>query len=310
MFDVACIGGIVQDIILFTDKEKIVNSHDVLAKQLFCLESGAKFYLKECYFTPGGGAANIAVGLSRLGLKATIVGRVGNDEFAKDILKQLKKQKVDLSFVQKDETQKTGFSFILSSKQTGEQIIFSFRGANNNLKVPSKGIKAKWFVVSSLSFSNWQKIFNFVLRQKKPILWNPGFVQFSSDLPIFLKFIDKVQIFVVNEDEAREIVFRTTKRKNFSIKEVLKIINSLGPNIVVITQGPKGARAFDGRNFYHCPAKKIKVVQSTGAGDAFISGFLAEYIKKACIYGALEKGIVNSGAVLSKIGAQNGLLKK
>ena len=96
----------------------------------------------------------------------------------------------------------------------------------------------------------------------------------------------------------------------FIIKEVLKIINSLGPNIVVITQGSKGARAFDGKNFYHCPAKKIKVVQSTGAGDAFISGFLAEYIKKACIYRALKKGIVNSGAVLSKIGAQNGLLKK
>ena len=67
--------------------------------------------------------------------------------------------------------------------------------------------------------------------------------------------------------------------------------------------------AFDGKNFYFKKAKKTNIINVTGAGDAFNSGFLAYYMKYASINKALEGGILNSAAVISQIGAQKGLFK-
>ncbi len=311
MLDVVTVGGALQDIIFFSKEAKFfANRKDPLCQKLICFELGDKIYSQEACFTFGGGAANMAVGLSRLGLKTGILARVGNDFRGKEIIENLKKEKVNASYLQIDAKAPTSISFIVSAKNSGKQVIFSYRGANDNLKVPQKKIPAKWFAVSSLSFSNWYRIFDFIIKQKSKILWNPGHPQIRAPFSVFKKYIAQVTIFTVNEDEAREIVFRKLRKKETNLKKLMKEIYLLGPEIVVITRGKRGAVVFDGQNFYSRSAKKTKVVNVTGAGDAFTSGFLAGFIRHSSLEKALEGGILNSASVISKIGAQKGLLFK
>jgi len=310
MFDAVTVGGTVQDIIFITKEGKTIsNYNDPLCQKLIGFEEGAKIYSKEVYFTSGGGAANLAVGLSRFGVKTSILSRLGKDDIGKTIISNLKKEGVDTSNLQLDSHLSTGISFIVSFPKSPKQVIFSYRGANDKLKVPTQKISTRWFVVSSLSFSHWTNILDYIISQKCEILWNPGISQIRIPFSVFSKYLKQIMIFVVNEDEAREIVFRKNKIKKISLKEVIKQIYSLGPKIVVVTQGKNGATAFDGKNFYFKKAKKTNIINVTGAGDAFNSGFLAYYMKYASINKALEGGILNSAAVISQIGAQKGLFK-
>lgn len=299
-----------QDIIFITKEGKIIsNASDPLCLKLIGFEAGSKIYTKKSYFSLGGGASNIAVGLRRLGLKTGLIARLGQDVLGQTIVKELKKEKINTSYLQKDSHLPTGLSFIVSLPKSSEQVIFSSRGANNNLEIPKKKILTQWFAVSSLSFSNWVPILNYLISQNKKILWNPGIAQIRVPFSLLSKYLAKITILVVNEDEAREIIFQKSKKEKISLKSVIKQIYYYGPKIVVVTRGEKGAIVFDGQTFYSQPAKKTRVVNVTGAGDAFISGFLAYFIKYSSVKKALQGGIMNSAAVISKIGAQRGLMK-
>jgi len=79
-------------------------------------------------------------------------------------------------------------------------------------------------------------------------------------------------------------------------------------DVVIITDGKKGAYAFDGENFYYAPIFPTKRVSSLGAGDAFASTFCASCIMGHDILTSLELASINSGYVVTFYGAQEGLL--
>jgi len=92
---------------------------------------------------------------------------------------------------------------------------------------------------------------------------------------------------------------------------LLNILREWGSRVVVITDGHKGAWAYDGKKIYRQKATKHKTVDTTGVGDAFGAGFVAGFIdQSADINQALQWGVVNSGSAVAKIGAQNGLLTR
>ena len=120
----------------------------------------------------------------------------------------------------------------------------------------------------------------------------------------------------MNREEAIEFI-------NFPVRpnddELIKRVHALGPKIVIITYGKKGAKAYDGKNFYEVGALDVVRVDSTGAGDGFTSGFLGKLLKdkinfseinSEIIAEALRWGILNSNSVITKIGAEPGLLTK
>jgi sugar/nucleoside kinase (ribokinase family) len=82
----------------------------------------------------------------------------------------------------------------------------------------------------------------------------------------------------------------------------------MGPKIVCLTDGKKGAYASDGQKIFYSPIKKVKTVDVTGAGDAFASGFLGFYLKGASLKKSLKMGILNSASVVRYIGTTRGLL--
>jgi sugar/nucleoside kinase (ribokinase family) len=322
IFDVITIGGATRDIIFYTDEGELVKGKKLTQKKLLGFEFGAKINLKKVNFNFGGGAANSAVAFSHLGLRTAAILTLGQDDNGLAIKKNLARYKVDTRFVRMKKNLATGFSFILTDEKSREHIAFLYRGANNDLEFRPKDlgkIKNKWFYVGSLSGSNWQRILNRLTTVMKgsrepkiKLAWNPGARQFKTGLKNLAKFLKVTDVLLVNRDEALELVLSVTgaSKKIDQPEILLKILKKYGPRIVVITDGAKGAYAFDGQSIYHAKTLNFRPVDTTGVGDAFGSSFVAGLILfKEDIIRALKLAIINSSFELMEVGAETGLIK-
>lgn len=319
-YDVITIGGATEDITFFTKEGLLVaNRKDILRQKLLAFEYGTKIKIDSSRYTFGGGAANAAVCLARLGMKVASVISIGDDERGRKIVDNLKKYNVDTKFIQKNSGMESGFSFLLIG-QNHEHIVFSNRAANNELKIKSYQLNflkdTKWIYLSSLS-GEWKEDLENIFKIKETkIAWNPGHVQLAAGVGSVKKYLAKTDLLILNKDEAIELVVSDKEYKNKPIKflnnieNLLKIIKSWCAGLVVITNGGYGTDVYDGEKIYRQPAIKAKkVADTTGVGDAFGSSFLAglqiydDNIKKALLLAAK-----NSSSVVTKQGAQNGLL--
>ncbi len=325
-YDLLTIGGATCDIIFFTDEGILIeNKKDPLREKLLAFEYGAKIRVKEAYFTSGGGACNTAVCFSRLGLKVAPIIRIGNDKNSQIVLENLKKEKIDLKFVQIDKKLSTGFSFIAAIHKEKDHVAFLYRGANDNLQLPAFFPDTNWIYISSLGGNNWSNILrkSFNLKKTNPslkIAWNPGSLQLQRGYKGLIKYLKNTDVLILNEDETTELILSFVQRMDFSlekksrIKKILYMAETIyqwGPNLVVITCGAKGAYVYDGKILHYSPSLKRKRLETTGAGDAFGSSFVAGLILyKNKIKKALKLAIFNSSSVISEIGAQKGLQRK
>ena len=96
------------------------------------------------------------------------------------------------------------------------------------------------------------------------------------------------------------------------IKELHAALQNLGPKMTVITDAEHGASASDGKNFVESDVVEINkpIVDKTGAGDAFASGFLSALIYEKSVDVALKWGLKNSSACIREVGPMNGILTK
>lgn len=303
-YDFITIGGAVRDFTFYVEKFK------GKTKGTVCFPLGTKINIKNAYFTHGGGACNVAIGLVNFGLKVAVIARIGNDHSGRAILERLREKKIDTQFVQIDKKLHTGVSAIIQPKG-GERTIFTFRGANDKLQITNRKLpKTNWIYLASLS-GDWKKILDkiFNLKAKTPnlkIAWNPGILQLKVGKEKLKKFLRKADVLILNKTESALLTGKNEK----NVLELLKSLFKLGPKIVVITCGKDGAYVMDKNEILYQPAEKVKRVDTTGAGDAFSSGFLAGLVLFNNLKKALKLGIYNSAAVLTQVGAQNGLLTK
>jgi len=318
-YDILTIGGATRDITFFTKEGLLIkNPDDLLRQELLAFEQGAKIEVDKFHHLFGGGAANAAVNFSKSGFKVACFLKVGRDETGLAIRDNLKEKGVMLAFIQKDEKLPTGFSFILVNKK-GERIIFSNRSANEKLKLNkatlSAASRANWLYFASLP-KNWQSLAKPLFSLTKPkIAWNPGSSQYSSGLKSLSWFLKRTYLFMLNHDEAIELVLKDNKYKGKNkafynkAKNLLPIIKNYGPEVVVITKGRDGADAFDGKNYYHQDIfKETKKVDTTGIGDAFNSSLTAAYqLSNGDLKKSLKVAARNASFKISSLGAQNGL---
>lgn len=326
-YQVITIGGATRDVFFYTGEGFIIkNPKDITRQKLLGFEYGAKIISRDVYFDLGGGACNAAVSFSRLGLPVATFVCIGQDREGEAIIKDLTKERVDTQFICYHEQISTGFSFITITQRTHDHVAFLYRGANDYLKFdPAKfsRLNTQWFYITSLSGDQWPTILNQVFskaRTKKiKVAWNPGSKQLSSGYQGLKKFIKNTDIIFLNKDEATELVISYIKcdvaksgcrNKVKDIKFLLNEIYNWGPEIVVITNGKKGAYAFDGQEVHYARIKAAKTVDTTGAGDCFNSSFLTGMIKfRGDIEKSLKLGIINTASLVTKVGAQKGLLK-
>jgi ribokinase len=320
IFDVVTIGSALKDIMFYSDQIDIIsNKKNVLHPKMLAVGYGAKIPIDEVFVNYGGGALNVGVGLKNFGIDVSPLINVGNDQVGKEIHYYLNKQKIDTSLMNVDKERRTGFSLIMTAATDREHTIFTYKGASSFLKLPSlRGFRTKWFYVSALSSKDWAYEFEKITRQTKrnvKIAWNPGSLQLKNHR-VMRNFLGDIEVLILNKDEATEFVYKSEKKvlkKDLARgKFLLKKIQEYGPQKVVITLGAKGVIALDEHGkYYSIPAKndKKRIVDTVGAGDSFSSGMMAGLVKWLNFEKALQLGIKNSAMVLTKAGAQNGLLK-
>ncbi len=320
-YDFITIGGAVIDETFDTEEGQLVdNSQDLTKQKLVGFEYGAKISISNYRKYFGGGAANTAVSLSRLGYKTATVSQLGNDQRGRDILENFKKERVSTKFIKVSQSMPTGFSFILVTK-SNEHIAFTHRGANEGLQInfaEKKALnQAKWLYITSLS-GEWEKVLDKVFSVVGVrFAWNPGSVQLKAGAKKLKKYIKYADVLVLNRDEAIELALSDDRWKKKSKKflkkpeNLLKVIKELGAEIAVVTCDKEGAYAYDGEKVYYEKSANVNnVADTTGVGDAFSSSFVAglEY-HQGNIQKAMKLGVKNSASVLKKPGAQNGLMK-
>jgi ribokinase len=309
MYDVITVGSSTVDVFAKTKSSGLIKIMDSKGEtDLLAYPTGAKILVTELDFTTGGGGTNTAVSLARLGHKAAYLGKMGSGNNAQRIISELKKEKVDTSLVVCSKNGRTGYSIILDSIEH-DRTILAFKGSNNDLRfseIKLGKLKTKWFYFSTMlsdAYETQEKLAKFAEKNNIKIAFNASSYLAKKGFKFLENILSRTNIFILNKEEASLIV------KGSKIEELLKGLYKLGPKIVAITEGKKGASAFDGKTVYTIKTHNIKIVETTGAGDAFASSFLSGIIKKNDIGFAMQLGQTNAESVISYHGAKNKLLK-
>lgn len=317
-FDLITIGGAAQDIAVNLDDYQLIDNHqDLLAQRLLAVEYGSKVIAKKSFVEYGGGAANAALAATKCGLKVASLFAIGSDRRGQDIVDNLKKNKVSTNLVETFTKQQSAMSLVIIGRD-GEHTIIAFRGANDLLKITTtqaKALSSDWFYISSLSGTNWFKNLVNLTTSGKKIAWNPGQQQLSLGLIKLKPILNKTDILIVNRDEALQLLASQRHEKsnlesyNRDISQTIKRLWFYGPQLVIVTNDKDGVWAFAGQELLHQKAIKTKkIIDTTGVGDAFGATLTASLIKELPLKQALLLAAEQSSAVLTKQGAQNGLI--
>lgn len=307
-FDVVCVGNAKIDTFLTLHE---ANRHLRLLEETneLCVKFGEKIVVDKAEILLGGNAANVAVGTSRLGLNAAIIAEIGKDEFAQKIINTLAEENVDISRVSQTEGQQTSFSTIINYR--GERTIFS-EHVRREHNFDFEDISTRWVYLTSLG-EKWeqayQKTADFIKETKFNLAFNPGTLQIEDGKNSIENVLLTTNLLFVNKEEGEELLGYPQGQKN--IEEIITGLQKLGPKIVVITDGKNGSFAIDDKgNILKKNIIEVEVIEKTGAGDAYSSGFLSALINNKSIMSSMEWGTRNSASVISKIGAQAGLSYK
>ena len=303
MFDVICVGSANIDVFAstkFSHLKKLTNG-------MIAYPVGEKILLDHINFTSGVGGSNAAVVLSRRSHRVAFIGSLGADVSAEIIKKEFRKEKItDLSHTHHFPT---GYSIVLDSVKH-DRTIFVYKGANNHLdfsEIPESKLHAQWFYFATMmgkSYTSLEKLADYAERHHIKILFNASSYLVAKGKKFLKKILDKTTILVLNLEEAQTLVGKG------SSENILQRLRLLGPQIVIITNGEEGVRVFDGQKTYFARPHTIKVVETTGAGDAFASGFLSGYIRKKDIPFAVQCGMHNAESVIQGHGAKTRLLTR
>ena len=315
LYDVTTIGDAMKDTFIFPDieeMEKPVDEEKAGAKSGFdnylVFGLGDKVTISDVDFSIGGTAANVATGLSRLGLKTNIVSSVGTDNNANDILDRLKEYKVGIDSVKIHKNKNSSFSVIVSYK--GERTIFVYHAFRPTDFTLPDDLKSEWVYLGPMAAGYeriYNKVVNLVVKKNIKVAVNPGNIQIDRGLESFGGLKDLIEILFLNREEALSL---SALPGHPTVKEIARAIQTRGPKMVVITDGNEGAYVYNGQDFLKVGPYPEKRLDSTGAGDAFASAFLASYIYQNSLQESLKWGVTNSASVITEIGAQEGLLSR
>ncbi len=274
-----------------------------------CVEEfqlGSKNDLDEVIFSTGGGATNGAVTFARQGLHSAYMGKIAHDVAGRAILDELHKEGVDTSLVGYSKTVGSGYSCILLAP-SGERTIMSYRGASSHYEVNFEdfhGAHPDWIYLTSLegNFEVIDTIFKYAEENNIKIAMNPGKKELANKDHL-KELIPKLTILSMNKEEMSEIY------PNDSIEEMVKEA-SKDVHFVIVTDGPSGAVATDRWHIVKAGMyEDVPVIDRTGAGDAFSSGFTAMIAAGESLEWAVTFASANSTSVVGKIGAKSGILK-
>lgn len=329
MLDIITIGTSTRDITIESSGFKLLEAKSKLVSDFECVPLGSKIEIGDIHFTTGGAATNAAVTFARQGFRAGVVSRVGDDLQGTEIRRELMREGIDASRVVIDRNAQTAHGIILLHS-SGERSILVYRGAGASWEktdVHKKPLEARWFYISSLggNFELLEEVITIAKKHNIRVAYNPGGeeIKYPHKLVPFLYAID---ILIMNREEGAKLSGVSFDNE----KEIFKRIDELEPGIFVLTDGPRGVWVSDGARIYRAGKfHEKKVVDRTGAGDAFGSGFTAGIMRRldeksreakniaslrdlgaADITYAIRLGSANATSKIEGIGAKYGILTR
>ncbi len=314
MFDIVTFGSATLDTFLKLGEKdyKIIEEKEFPKGKGVCFSLGSKVKVNDIVVATGGGGTNTAVTFSHQGFKTSFYGKIGDDLAGKRILRELKELDIDTSYVLRTEVKPTNISVILTPERK-DRTILVYRGASElfcESDISWEKLKAKWFYLAPFSgeFCNISgNIIDFAKENKIKVAFNPSKEQINLPEPEIEKMIEKVDVLVLNQEEASQLTEISFEEEN----KIFQKIDKMCPGIAIMTKGKNGVVVSDGKNLWLAESPKVELVDRTGAGDSFGSGFVAGLIKsEGNIEKAIQLGIANATSCLKEWGAKNGLLKK
>jgi sugar/nucleoside kinase (ribokinase family) len=258
-----------------------------------------------------GNAANGAVAFARLGLKTGFVANVGGDKEGRDMIEALGKNKVDNRFIRINPGKKSNYHYVLWYKEE-RTILIRHEEYEYHWPHITKAETPRWIYFSSVSehaikyhdqVSEWLED-----HPEVYVAFQPGTFQMAAGAHRLRRLYQRTAVLILNREEAVLV----GGGKHEDMNDLLDKLHELGPQVVVITDGPAGAYASDGTKRLRMPLypDPAAPVDRTGAGDAFASTFVAAAAKGLSLEDALRWAPINSMSVVQKVGAQAGLLKE
>ena len=306
MARIVSLGSALQDIYLI-DRDDFGSIEFGSVSMFKNLEIGSKYDIDKLDFFIGGGGTNSAVTFARSGHEAIYVGNLGHDPAGEAVLKKLDEEGIDTSYISYPPRGKTGCSIILLDSRSGERTVLTFRGASarfDNLNANDlELIQPDWLYVTTLR-GDMGTLLNFFETAKSlgtKIMFNPGVLELANPKQV-LGLLSDVDILLLNKREAASLVGGSL------LDELLNKLKNY-VRTVIITDGAMGGIATDGDKTYRFGIyEDTKIKDTTGAGDAFGSGFLASLASGDSFRTALIFASANSTSVVQHRGAKSGLL--
>ncbi|NCS99097.1 carbohydrate kinase family protein [Candidatus Parcubacteria bacterium] len=277
-------------------------------KQELCMHFGDKIpYKKEVNVKATGNAPNAVNAAGKLGLKTGLVTNVGGDDNGKAILKALEEKGVNTDHITIHPDKDSNHNYILRYKEERTILVHH---VEYDYRLPNLKVGPQWMYLSSLahnSLEHHHEIADFLRdHPETKLAFQPGTFQMKLGYDKLRDLYELTELFFCNKEEAQKILETTED----DIKVLMKKMHDLGPNIVVITDGPRGSYVYDGEVAWHGPMypDPAPPVDRTGAGDSFSATFTAALAMGRSIEKALMMGPINSMSVVQHIGAQAGHL--
>lgn len=291
-YDVVTIGAILADQLGYTKKLPKKNE---------------EVFVHSLMIKSGGSAANTAVACSKLGLKTGFIGKVGNDSLGDALLNDLKKEDVDISQIKRAKQKPTGTCIVIMDKDTNRNM-YAFSGAANFL---TKDDVNKNYILSSkiVHLADLKNIDPLekaakIASTKVKVSLNPGGLIIGLGYKKIKKLLSLTDIYVSSKSEAK-VLYGTN-----NTQKLVDLLLQENIETVALTLGPDGCIVANSKERYKISSYKVKVVDTTGAGDAFSAGFIYGLINKLPLKKCGEYGNATAALSITTPGARFQYSKK
>lgn len=240
-------------------------------------------------FFPGGNPVNVAVYFSRLGGKSSYIGCVGKDKYGKIMINSLKGKGIDISHLKRLD----GNTAITKVKLKGGERVLGdyFEGVLSRFKLTDEDIEF---------LSNHNLVHTGIWGMIEDYLWKIK----ENGTPISFDFATKLDSPII--DKAIEYVdyaFFSYEKDDRYIRDYMKCIYLRGPKYVVVTLGENGSLLYDGNSYHKYGIVPVEVIDTMGAGDSYIAGFLKGILGGKDVISCMELGAQNAAETLEYNGA-------
>jgi ribokinase len=296
------IGTATQDVFLRSQAFKPHHEHGHDYEEFLL---GAKLVVDDVVFATGGNAMNAAVTFARQGLESEFMGVLGDEPAGQVIMNALDAEGIANHHVVQDKRFQTSYSTILLSPN-GERTILNYHGTHIHASGAPLELdaveQADWLYLSAVgSMPLLEKLVTLAAKNGIQVALNPSGAELA-EADKLRTVLEDVAVLLVNKDEMKQLVHGDT------LEELVRHGTNL-VRTVVVSDGPNGVMATDSTKLVKAGVyEDVPVVDRTGAGDAFGSGFVAWYALGKSLEEAITFASANATSVVTKVGATAGIL--